>query len=201
MPLLTESERRFLKAVSGLAYANPFLPERTQFEKAALGRDYVHSGPVWSASVSDPDAPGANVVRLHARLSPLIENIARRIKTAPSVSPEELAVYEDNVHYLLYQRYYSDFVSARTWGFYEKFAADWRALLPDSSRFETGREAPHFFACFRQVQRRFIISSTTSSGIRCPLQDCGRPPGNRFSPTIRAATAANYTREWATFRP
>src|SRR5579863_7897000 len=141
MSLFTDSERKILKAVSGLTYSNPFLPERTQFERAALGRDYVPSAPVWSASVSDPDAPSANVVRLHARLSPLIENIGSRIRAAPAVSPEELAMYEDNVQYLLYQRYYSDFVSARAssgaWTFYEKFAADWRALLPDPSRFET----------------------------------------------------------------
>ena len=52
MPLFTEAERRILKAVSNLAYANPFLPERTQFERAALGRDYVHSAPVWSARIS-----------------------------------------------------------------------------------------------------------------------------------------------------
>jgi len=152
MPLFTEAERRILKAVSNLAYANPFLPERTQFERAALGRDYVHSAPVWSASVSDPEAPSPNVARLHARLSPLIESIGKRIAAA---TPEERVIYEDNVHYLLYQRYYSDFISSRGWSFYEKFAADWRALLPDASRFETAREAPHFFACFRQVQRAF----------------------------------------------
>jgi transcriptional regulator with AAA-type ATPase domain len=160
MALFTDSERKVLKAVSGLAYSNPFLPERTQYERAALGRDYVHAAPVWSASVTDPDAPSPNVARLHARLSPMIENLGRRIKAAPTVSPEELAIYEDNVHYLLYQRYYSDFISSKTWSFYEKFAADWRSLLPDGSRletprFETAREAPHFFACFRQVQRAF----------------------------------------------
>jgi transcriptional regulator with AAA-type ATPase domain len=155
MPLFTDSERRLLKAVSDLAYANPFLPERTQFERAALGRDYVPSAPVWSASVSEPDAPSPNVARLHARLCPLIEGIGKRIKSTPAANPEELAIYQDNVHYLLYQRYYSDFISSKTWGFYEKFVADWRALLPDASRFETAREAPHFFACFRQVQRAF----------------------------------------------
>jgi transcriptional regulator with AAA-type ATPase domain len=155
MAFLSEQERRVMKAVSRLAYANPFLPERMQFEKAALGRDYVASAPVWSASVSDPDAPSPNVARLHARLSPMIEAIGARIARAPDVSAEDLAIYEDGVHYLLYQRYYSDFVASRTWGFYEKFADDWRVLLPDPARFETAGEAAHFFACFRQVQRAF----------------------------------------------
>jgi transcriptional regulator with AAA-type ATPase domain len=155
MPILSEHERRVMTAVSRLAYANPFLPERMQFEKAALGRDYVESGPVWSASVVDPDAPSPNVARLHARLSPMIEAIGGRIASASDVAAEDLAIYEDGVHYLLYQRYYSDFVASRTWAFYEKFAADWRALLPDATRFETASEAAHFFACFRQVQRAF----------------------------------------------
>jgi transcriptional regulator with PAS, ATPase and Fis domain len=155
MPLLTDKERKILQAVSGLAYANPFLPERTEFERAALGRDYVAGGPVWSASVTDPDAPSPNVTRLHARLTPMIEAIARRMAETADATREELAIYEEAVHYLLYQRYYADFVSARAWGFYEKFAADWRALLPDPERFETAREAAHFFACFRQVQRAF----------------------------------------------
>jgi transcriptional regulator with AAA-type ATPase domain len=170
MGLFTDRERKVLKAVSRLAYANPFLPERTELERAALGRDYVAAGPVWSASVSDPGAPSPNVLRLHARLTPMIEGISGRIAGTPDLPPPDLlppdlppedrAVYEDAVHYLLYQRYYADFVSSRNvpsrnQGFYAKFAADWRALLPDSAPFETARQAPHFFACFRQVQRAF----------------------------------------------
>jgi transcriptional regulator with AAA-type ATPase domain len=155
MPLLADTERKLLHAVSGLAYANPFLPERTEFERSALGRDYVPGELVWSASVTDPDAPSPNVTRLHARLTPMIEAISRRISQSPDAAREELAIYEDAVHYLLYQRYYEDFVAARSWGFFEKFAADWRALLPDPERFETARESAHFFACFRQVQRAF----------------------------------------------
>jgi transcriptional regulator with AAA-type ATPase domain len=155
MSLFTEPERRIFSAVSKLAYANPFLPERIQFERAALGRDYVPSAPVWSASVSDPNAPSPNVARLHARLSPMIESTGRRIQATPGASGEERAIYEDNVHYLLYQRYYSDFISSRTWSFYQRFEADWRALLPVAAGFESSGEAAHFFACFRQVQRAF----------------------------------------------
>ncbi len=152
MSLFTDRERRVFAAVSRLAYANPFLPERKEFERAALGRDYVDAGPVWSASVSDPDAPSPNVTRLHARLTPMIEAISGRLAHA---EPDELAIYEDAVHYLLYQRYYLDFVASKTGSFYEKFASDWRGLLPDPQRFETASQAAHFFACFRQVQRAF----------------------------------------------
>jgi len=120
---------------------------------------------VWSASVSDPATPSPNVTRLHARLSPLIEALRIRIGAAPGDARkdhavDDLAIYEDGVHYLLYQRYYADFVSSPTAGFYQKFAADWHELLGDpdrfeSVRFESAKEAPHFFACFRQTQRAF----------------------------------------------
>lgn len=155
MPLLADNERKLLTAVSQLAYANPFLPERTELERTALGRDYVAGGPVWSASVTDPDAPVPNIDRLQARLTHMIEGIAKRSGQFAEAAAEDLAIYEEAVHYLLYQRYYTDFVAARNWTFYEKFAADWSALLPDPALFETAREAPHFFACFRQVQRAF----------------------------------------------
>ena len=37
MPFYTRPERQFLEAISRLAYANPFLPERTEFERAVRG--------------------------------------------------------------------------------------------------------------------------------------------------------------------
>lgn len=157
MPLLlSENERRFLTAVSGLAYCNPFLPERMEYERTALGKDFVPRGLVWNASVADPAAASPNVARLHARLEPLIEKVhARSLRFSGGT---DAAIYEDCVHHLLYQRYYPQFVAARaSWTFFRDFAADWnRYLTRDNGfRFETAGEAPHFFACFRQVQRAF----------------------------------------------
>ena len=143
MSLLTEAERRFLTSVSKLAYCNPFLEERTDHERACLGSDYVPRQTVWSASVADPEAANPNVARLHARLERLVDKVRDRVD-------DDHAIYEDCVHHLLYLRYYPQFVAAReNWTFYRTFAADWERF------FETAVEAPHFFACFRQVQRAF----------------------------------------------
>jgi transcriptional regulator with PAS, ATPase and Fis domain len=147
MPLLKEGDRRFLTAIAKLAYCNPFLPERTEYERAALGKDYVSAESVWSASVADPDAASPNVARLHARLGPLIEKIRLRSGDA------DAAIYEDCVHHLLYLRYYPQFVAAKgNWSFYRSFAADWDRYLKG---FESADAAAHFFACFRQLQRAF----------------------------------------------
>jgi len=157
MSPLTEADRRFLTSVSKLAYCNPFLPERTEYERAALGKDYVARQAVWSASVADPEAANPNVARLHARLEPVIEKVCGRAGSAALANEQDRAAYEDSVHHLLYLRYYPRFVAAReSWAFYRDFAEDWERLL--SARlavFETAAEAPHFFACFRQVQRAF----------------------------------------------
>ena len=79
---LSSSERSFLSAVSQLAYSNPFLPERAECERAALGRDYENSEPVWSLPVEDPERPRANVWRVNERLGPLAEQLRTRLAAA-----------------------------------------------------------------------------------------------------------------------
>ena len=106
MSLLTR-ERRFLSSVASLGYGNPFLTERVTFERAALGREFVSGGPVWSASVSDPDAEPPNVAAIHEKLGPLMEVLPARLAAASDVrSGPDLAIYEECAHYLLYQRYH-----------------------------------------------------------------------------------------------
>ena len=71
MSFLSRNERAFLRAVSQLAYCNPFLPERVECERAALGSDFLEGEPVWSLPVDQPERPRANVWRIVERLDPL----------------------------------------------------------------------------------------------------------------------------------
>lgn len=157
MTVFNSADRRFLGAVAGLAYCNPFLPERMEFERAALGRESTGAGPVWSISVSDPDATRPNVIKLHHKLEDVIPRLHAQLEQATDVTEEDLAAYEESVHYLLYQRYYPSFAGAKTdWRFYREFLADWNRFcrLP-GKRFESALEPPHVFACFRQIQQAF----------------------------------------------
>ena len=157
MSIFSEGERRFLTVVADLGYCNPFLPERVDLERQALGRAFVPGEPVWSASVTDPDATRANVARLQPRLERLIESVRQRLGGAAPVHPEELQTYEECVHQLLYHRYYPRFVPANgRWLFYREFEVDWKHYLdvPGVS-LETKLEPAHVFACFRQIQRAF----------------------------------------------
>lgn len=157
MPLFSDAERRFLAAVSGLAYCNPFLPERTQFEKASLGKVYVPGEIVWSASVEHPDETSPNEVRIHARLETVLGKVRARMETCSDIGGDELSIYEDATHYLLYQRYHADFLNAaKDWRFYKHYLKDWNHLLqiPGKS-FQPGLKPAHVFAILRQLQRAF----------------------------------------------
>jgi transcriptional regulator with AAA-type ATPase domain len=157
MTLLNGSEREFLEAAAKLAHCNHFLPERIEYEKAALGRDFVSGEPVWSASVADPGASRRNVCLVHEKLEPLLDKFRAVLEQAPDVAMRDLTIYEDCVHQLLYQRFYLQFVSAEgKWKFYRDFLANWNHYFNiPGKRFETAVEPAHVFACFRQIQRAF----------------------------------------------
>src|SRR3984957_1197122 len=157
MAVFSSQELHFLSSVAKLGYCNHFLPERITYEKAALGREFVPGGEVWSASVSDPDAEPPNVTSIYKKLSALMEALPARLAAASDVREEELAAYDESVHYLLYQRYHRQFVAAQgKWRFYPEFLADWnRQCRIPGKRFESALEPAHVFACFRQIQRAF----------------------------------------------
>src|SRR5579863_7697348 len=113
MAVFSKQEQHFLSSVAELGYCNPFLTERIQWEKAALGAEFVPGGAVWSASVNDPDAESPNVTSLHKKLSVVMEGLPARLAVATDVRAEEIAAYEESVHYLLYDRYRPQFAAAQ----------------------------------------------------------------------------------------
>jgi hypothetical protein len=167
MPFLTPQQRAFLQAVSQLAYANPFLPERVDFERAALGDAFIPGEPVWSQQVHDPEQPRANVWRIVERVEALAAQLQARLAQGAAAPEADLLLYEDAVLHLLYQRYYRHFFDAAfgppaatsdpaRWRFYNNFLADWRRFFHvEGARLPTGHDPRHTFACFRQIQRAF----------------------------------------------
>jgi transcriptional regulator with AAA-type ATPase domain len=156
MAVFSRQEHHFLSSVAKLGYGNHFLPERITFEKAALGREFVPGGAVWSASVSDPDREPPNVASIYKKLAALMQVLPARLAAATDLHEEELVVYEESVHYLLYQRYHSQFIAAKgKWRFYREFLADWNRLCRIPGRFESTLDPAHVFASFRQIQRAF----------------------------------------------
>jgi transcriptional regulator with AAA-type ATPase domain len=163
---LNAEQRRLLEAVSRLAYANPFLPERVECERAVLGDQFVEGEPVWSFRAEHPE-PRANIARIAARVEPLAEQLRARLQSGARADERDLGLYEDLVLHVLYHRCYPHFLEAGfgaaqsdtgRWRFYNTYLADWRHFFGiDGVRFPGGHEARHTFACFRQIQRAFEI--------------------------------------------
>jgi len=165
MALLTAAERRTLESISRLGYCNPFLPERVELERAALGSEFVEGEPVWSYRMGQT-SPRENVWRVYRKAEERIEEIRRRLRAHGGHHlPHDLALYEDGVLYVLYTRYYPQFYEASfgaaatgpaRWKFYTSFLADWRHYFAiDGVAFPGSHDPRHTFACFRQIQRAF----------------------------------------------
>ena len=164
---LTAQERSFLEAVSELAACNPFLPDRTRCERAALGSDFVEGEPVWSLPVDDPEKPRANVWRVVERLEPLVAQLRERLSAGAKPSARDLVLYEDGVLHWMYQRYYIHFFhasfgseAAKTdrgrWRFYRDFRNDWERFFNVEQALPQNRSDPaRTFAFCRQIQRAF----------------------------------------------
>jgi len=164
MLLLDPSERAFLKAVVDFAYCNPFLPEHTEFERAALGPDFLEGEPVWSQQVNDPEKPRENVWRIFKKLEPLANELRRRLIEGASPRTEDLALYEDAILHLLYQRCYPKFYAANLpgnhtvtrWAFFHQFHKDWIFFFNiNRLQFPSKLEPMPAFAFFRQIQYAF----------------------------------------------
>jgi transcriptional regulator with AAA-type ATPase domain len=165
MTFLSSGQRTFLDAVSQLAYCNPFLPEWVEWERAALGREFVAGEAVWSQPVDAPEQSRVNVGRVAARLGPLLDELARKLRAGARAGERDLGIYEDGALQWLYTRYYPRFFAATfgseagragRWRFYREFRADWGRLLEIDGVTLPGRHEPvHAFACFRQIQCAF----------------------------------------------
>ncbi len=164
MAFLSAPERAFLKAVSQFAYCNPFLPEHTEFERAALGPDFLEGEPVWSQQVKDPEKPRENVWRIFKKLEPLAKELRNRLVQGASPRPEDLILYEDAVLHLLYQRYYPRFYAASfsekpsvtQWAFFHEYRQDWHIFFKvNGIEFPSGHEPVRMFEFYRQIQRAF----------------------------------------------
>jgi DNA-binding NtrC family response regulator len=156
------SDRALAQAISTLAYCNPFLPERIEGERAALGDDFVAGGTLWDAR-GRPE-PLANVHALERRAGALADRLAARLREGARPAPEELRLYEDVAVYAVFSRHEDDFfrlvedrraATARV-EFYDRFRHDVeRYLQIPRATLVADRDVAHFFAAFFQIRRAF----------------------------------------------
>src|SRR5229473_7900326 len=102
MTFLTTGEHAFLQAVSNLGYCNPFVLERLEYEREALGPDFVEAEGVWSMRVDNPDTPRSNRVKITERVEALVPVLHRRLASGATATEQELTLYEDATFFLLF---------------------------------------------------------------------------------------------------
>jgi DNA-binding NtrC family response regulator len=164
MSLFSGAESRFAQTISQIAFVNPFLPERIELERKALGPDFVDRGSVWSFGIG-PDYHHPNIIQLRDRSIRIAETARDRLAAGDRASEAEVALYEDLVSYILFYRVENAFQIAiqagdgrveKRPGLYEEFASRFRqfADLPGRT-LPGGFEPAHVFACLFQIRRAF----------------------------------------------
>ena len=162
MALFEDSERTFSAAVSKLSFANPFLKERVDLERVALGTDFDEkTRPFWSWTLNDEtDRP--NVVKLTERVANLANRSRAKIVDGHAVSAAEFELYDDIALYVIYYNtiaYGADPSSKRnaamiTW---DKFSAEFDHWMNvDGRRSPSFNNKPHVYAYLSQLQRAFF---------------------------------------------
>jgi DNA-binding NtrC family response regulator len=158
--MLSDSERDFVTAVAHLAYVNPFVPERIDWERRALGGEHVAFDSVWH-SRDDPAGENPNEARIVERSARLVEEMRERLVRGARATAEEIGLYQDVALHLLYYRYQARFHAALApsgrradFGFYSEFAADCDHVFTAGRR-RSPLDPAHLFACCFQVRRAF----------------------------------------------
>jgi hypothetical protein len=161
MAFLDGDDRPLAEAISRLSYCNPFLPERIEYERQALGADFVAGGTLWHALGQAETT--ANVAALRERAEALGARLAARLRAGARPGAADLQTYEDVVVYLLFARYEDDLLrlieatgSAGAVGVYRAFRQDVERLLAIAPiALEPERDAPHLFSGLFQIRRAF----------------------------------------------
>jgi transcriptional regulator with AAA-type ATPase domain len=166
MLFATSQDRARADAIARLVYCNPFLPERMQCEREALGEEFVESEAAWHFG-ADPAGKRPNLGILQQRVEEVAARTRARLVDGTHATLAELRAYEDLVMYLLYYRNKPIFEqlilghprkpTARELAeAYERFVADVAHFLGMSGvTFPDAYNPPVLFACFFQIRRAF----------------------------------------------
>ncbi len=154
------SNRELVEATGELTYCNPFLPERVELERRALGRDFEPHGQVWHPGELSETNP--NVVRIQERLEERLPAWRSELLEKGAPSRQDLKLYRDVVYYTIYNRWQADLLelvllpkSPRKVALWPDFEAAHAFLLPPELQIQDQAPADLVFAWFFQLRRAF----------------------------------------------
>lgn len=169
-----KDDRDFTRAVAQLAYCNPFLSERVDLERAALGDDFESHGSVWQPRMES--GPPPNVIRIQAVLEAKLPAWRTELGARSSVRVSDRRRYRDVVLFALSNRYELEFLdlllhgeSARQVSHWPRFEADVVDLLPAALQPAEAVSPELLFAWFFQRQRAFHFILRSIYGASMPV--------------------------------
>ncbi len=153
-------DRPFAEAVAALAGCNPFLPDRVELERLALGSDFKPHGDTWHPGWEP--APSPNVATIQARLMQRLPTWMERLLRGDGATEQDRALYRELVYHALYNDYADDLLRlaessdpttrVSRW---HAFEVDLRTFLPPEIRVPEPVPAELLFAWFFQLRRAF----------------------------------------------
>ncbi len=145
MPLFSKPQRQFAETVSRLIYSNPFLPERIELEKQALGPHYqADQHTVWSL-IPNAASRRDNVDLLDLRVRELADRTRDQLRKGRTVNPRELELYHDLVLHLLYYRSFGD------WFEFDTATEALRPRVVRAADWKRFQQDYHDYLVFRQL--------------------------------------------------
>lgn len=156
-----EGDRELVDAVAQLTYVNPFVPERVQLERQALGDDFVDGAEVWHYDAEL--GPNPNHLEIERRVDRLLPEMRRQLENATEDREADRRLYRDVALYSLYNRFQArlleivlaDGKGRRRAAFYPEFEQQFHELFPEELKLPEVPEPALFFAWFFQVRRAF----------------------------------------------
>lgn len=183
--LFRADERAFARAVSRIAYDNPFAPERIESERVALGPRFVETSSTWA-----PDGGALETQRFHRERPNVIQlrdlswhsanELRTRLDARPELDAEELLLYEDVCLYALFARYelslyelaVDESGQTRKVGFYPAFKREFERLLVEPGLpFPSGMTSATALAFFFQIRRAFHYIFRYMLGVSRPIAE------------------------------
>ena len=172
MPL--PGERALLEATGELTYCNPFLPERVELERRALGPEFESHGEVWHAG--ELSGPTPNVVRIQERLEGRLPAWRSELLDRAAPAREELQLYRDVVYYTIYNRWQAELLDLVLLpkrpgkvALWPEFEAAHALLLPPELQLRDQAPADLVFAWFFQLRRAFHFVFHSLQGSSLPV--------------------------------
>lgn len=124
MALFLPADRRFAQTLSALAYCNPFLPARIEYERGALGSQFETEHADWNISLwnvpTSQERAAVNVQRLVDECELVLKRTRPKLLRQADWHADELTLYDDLVLFVLYHQHREDLERLTTDGMARK---------------------------------------------------------------------------------